>query len=771
MRRRLLFLLSATLLSTALPSQAQLTAADVARIVDQATRRANRIAPNSVIAVTDREGYVLAVWVPRGGEPTALEVATSVGKAGTAAFLSSNSNAFTSRTAGFIIQPHFPPGVFNLPPGPLVGVGFSNLPFSDVNRFKKADFIPGSPSPGTFGSPIPLTSLNGIPGGLPLYKNNVCVGGIGVTGTGIEFPPTAFVGGYSRDEDIALVGQIGFAPRIEIWARDVFINGISLPYVESTPGSIAGSAFTGNAAAMYPIIAAPPPFPYPTATFAGVPGQIRQPIMSDPLPGTINGQPRLSAAEVTAIIIAAADRVRTTRAGIRLPVGQQMEAFISVVNNPNMPGVAPTVLGTFRTGDATIFSWDVAVQKARTAVAFSSRTLAFSTRTVGFLAQIDYPPGIDPESPGPFYGLQEEVSGFDRNALPELVPTAALLSDPPFAPNVIFPNGITIFPGGFPLYRNGELIGAIGISGDGVDQDDIVGASGTINFPAPEAIRADQFSFGGTRLPYAKFPRDPEGGPNIVPAVMPVFAALMTDFNADWKTDLVWQNNVTGERALWLMNGTTCMAMPWLPTVGLDWQIASTADFDRNGRADLLWQNRATGQRAIWLMNGTQWIGERFLPTIPVEWEIAGTGDFSGDGHTDIVWQNRATGQRAIWLMHESAMVGEHFLPTIMPSWEIVGTDDFNADGHIDLVWQNTDTGQRSIWFMNRLTMAGERWLPTIPTSWKIAGTGDMNGDHTPDLIWQEASGRRAVWFMQDGNMTGEHWLPTIDSAWEIRNH
>ena len=76
-------------------------------------------------------------------------------------------------------------------------------------------------------------------------------------------------------------------------------------------------------------------------------------------------------------------------------------------------------------------------------------------------------------------------------------------------PNPNFSNGITIFPGGFPLYRNGQLIGAIGISGDGVDQDDIVGASGTHDFLAPGATCSDQFFFRGTRPPYAKFPRDP----------------------------------------------------------------------------------------------------------------------------------------------------------------------------------------------------------------------------------------------------------------------
>src|SRR4029077_9051611 len=106
-----------------------------------AVRRAVKISPNSVIAVTDREGNVLGAWVVHGGAATDPEIATAVSKAGTAAYLSSNRNAFTSRTAGFIIQQHFPPGVINAAPGPLVGVGLSNLFVSDVNHFKKIDMV------------------------------------------------------------------------------------------------------------------------------------------------------------------------------------------------------------------------------------------------------------------------------------------------------------------------------------------------------------------------------------------------------------------------------------------------------------------------------------------------------------------------------------------------------------------------------------------------------------------------------------------------------
>jgi uncharacterized protein GlcG (DUF336 family) len=518
---------------------AQLTPADVTTIVGHAVARAAKISPNSVIAVTDREGYVLWIWVVRGGSATVDEIATAVSKAGTAAYLSSNQNAFTTRTAGFIIQQHFPPGVSNTAPGPLVGVGLSNLFSSDINKFKK----PPSPSifapnPGSVVNPVIGTSLDGSPGGVPLYKNGKLVGGIGVTGDGTPKPPIftglpflpagipirnenpfVFIGGYDKDEDVALAGQKGYAPPSSITANNVFINGIRLPYTASTTVAQKNLSTMGNPESTYPgPLGAQPIFPYPPATFSGVPGEIRQPVMADPISLPINGQPRLNALEVADIIDFAAKRVKITRAGIRLPIGTQMQVFITVVNNPDADNVAPTVLGTFRTGEATLFSWDVAVQKARTAVFYSRHDflgfglqVAMSTRCVGFLAQRFYPPGIDGTNPGPFFTEQDKLSGF-AGMEPDVTFTGMLDPSTPPLRNGIrtdLPNGITIFPGGIPLYRNGVLVGAIGISGDGVDQDDIVSASGTRDFLAPMNIRSDNFSFRGTRLPYVKFPRDP----------------------------------------------------------------------------------------------------------------------------------------------------------------------------------------------------------------------------------------------------------------------
>jgi hypothetical protein len=79
-------------------------------------------------------------------------------------------------------------------------------------------------------------------------------------------------------------------------------------------------------------------------------------------------------------------------------------------------------------------------------------------------------------------------------------------------------NGIQIFPGSVPIYRNGTLIGGVGVSGDGVDQDDMVAFLGLNNAGvtlggtignAPAAVRADTLTPQGTRLRYVECPQSP----------------------------------------------------------------------------------------------------------------------------------------------------------------------------------------------------------------------------------------------------------------------
>src|ERR1700736_2865443 len=82
--RALLILAAANLFAS--PAFAQLTAADVTAIINQAVTRAVRISPNSVIAVTDREGYVLGVWVVAGGAVALGTLTTPASEAGPAAY-------------------------------------------------------------------------------------------------------------------------------------------------------------------------------------------------------------------------------------------------------------------------------------------------------------------------------------------------------------------------------------------------------------------------------------------------------------------------------------------------------------------------------------------------------------------------------------------------------------------------------------------------------------------------------------------------------------
>jgi uncharacterized protein GlcG (DUF336 family) len=168
-----------------------------------------------------------------------------------------------------------------------------------------------------------------------------------------------------------------------------------------------------------------------------------------------------------------------------------------------------TILALYRMADATIFSIDVAIAKARNVAYFSSLDprvaldlpgvpagTAITNRTISFGAQPLYPPGIDGTNPGPFFDL------FKRDTA--IACSQGMQSSP--NPNQ---SGIVFFPGSLPLYKNGVLVGGLGISGDGVEQDDLVSNGGAQGFLPPTNIRPDRVFIRGVRLPYLKFPRNP----------------------------------------------------------------------------------------------------------------------------------------------------------------------------------------------------------------------------------------------------------------------
>ncbi len=513
-----------------------LSTAEVQTVIAQAVSAAAALNRNVTVAVTDREGNPLGVFRMTGATTTTrisgggmsgqglegLDVPSqlaAVSKAGTASVFSTQGNAFTTRTASFIIQEHFPPATAFQPSGPLFGVQFSQLPCSDIKR-----------------PALPL-GLSADPGSAPLYKNGVSVGGVGIEGDGLytlDKDPADFDKPF--EELIAVAAQRGFQPPDLIRGDNIIAGGVRLAYLNVTDADAPRPATTPFASLsgtlLSPVVPAQPS-EFVAATTGGVNGAADTRFF--PFVGSTSPSSNaLTAADVQRIVNQAAQQADITRAAIRQPLGSAARVSISVVD------VDGNVLGIFRTTDAPVFGFDVSVQKARTAAFFSNRNagtllraagfgsyvdraaadgirldgaIAFSDRAAGALARPFYPDGLNPNPAGPFSREITEWSVFNDGLQIDLIRTNLLAAVGgadvrcTTIPNV--PNGIQIFPGSVPLYKNGELVGAIGISGDGVDQDDIIAAAGANGFEPPAAIRADQIIVRGTRLPFLKFPRSP----------------------------------------------------------------------------------------------------------------------------------------------------------------------------------------------------------------------------------------------------------------------
>jgi uncharacterized protein GlcG (DUF336 family) len=516
-----------------------LTVADVQTIIAQAVSKAVSLNQRVTVSVSDKEGHLLGTFQMTGAPAMTLvrsvgragqglenlsvsSQAAAISKAGTAAILSSGGNAFSTRTASFIIQEHFPPGIDNTPGGPLYGVQFSTLKCSDVAI-----------------SGLPL-GLSGDAGGYPLYKNGVAVGGVGVEGDGlytVDRVPTD--PDQPAEEIIAVSAARGFDTPDLIRADNILVAGIRLAFANvanpSVPTQIPFGSLPG--VVLDPILATPVSDFIPR-TLNGVSGQasVRFP--------TIAGS-ALTAAEVDTILGNAAATANIARAAIRQPIGSNARVTMSVVDTDGR------VLGIFRQLDAPVFGLDVAVQKARsvnffsrndaaaklTAAGFGSYvtraaadgislngSIAFSDRGLGFLHRPLFPDGINGTDAGPFSTLLADWSPFNNGLQLDLVKNAILTMPicrtaaytrremlPP-CPCTMVPelkNGSQIFAGGIPLYRGGTLIGAIGISGDGIEQDDLIAAGGANGFAPPEAIRSDHFFVRNVRLPFLKFPARP----------------------------------------------------------------------------------------------------------------------------------------------------------------------------------------------------------------------------------------------------------------------
>jgi hypothetical protein len=240
---------------------------------------------------------------------------------------------------------------------------------------------------------------------------------------------------------------------------------------------------------------------------------------------------------------------------------------------------------------------------------------------------------------------------------------------------------------------------------------------------------------------------------------------VLGDLNGDGESDIVLTNSRTGERAIWLMNGSSIGAGASLGVLSTNWQISATGDFNDDTMSDLVLTNMVTGERAIWLMNGTSIGAGVSLGVLPTSWVISGTGDFNGDGNADILLSNTVTGERAIWLMNGTSISAGASLGVFPTSWTISGTGDFDGDGKSDILLTNT-SGERAIWLMNGTSISAGTSLGILPSSWAISGTGDFSGNGRDDILLTNTNGDRAIWLMNGASITAGADLGILPTNW-----
>ncbi len=153
-----------------------------------------------------------------------IDAAAAISKAVTGAYLSSEGNAFSSRTASQIVQDHFNPGEKDQPAGPLFGVQFSQLACSDFS----GAFNGIGPDVGPKRSPL---GLSGDPGGFPLYKDGTVVGGVGVIADDL-YSVDANISDVDRslDEAIAYAATYGFSAPLDRRAERITVDGKTLAF-------------------------------------------------------------------------------------------------------------------------------------------------------------------------------------------------------------------------------------------------------------------------------------------------------------------------------------------------------------------------------------------------------------------------------------------------------------------------------------------------------------------------------------------------------------
>jgi len=393
-----------------------------------------------------------------------------------------------------------------------------------------------------------------LPGGIPLYAFGTLVGGIGVFFPGTtgfaneensklsvdhnpskpdrsmeaEFMALAAAGGSSQAGfTVGTLGGVAPLKGFDVPFPRIDLVGITLDTVG--PGGLKGPKnLIDYVNATFTVGQGNPNSGTNRPVNAGGATLLTGSVAPDGWLVTPHAGVGISATQVQQIINQGIQEANKTRAQIR-PLGTTTRMVFSVTDSTG------EVLGLYRMPDSPVFSINVAVSKARNAAYYNDAAqlqpidkvsalpagTALTARTFRYLALPRFPEGIDGKPPGVWSSLNDpgvnRNNGLNTGAPQPISALTSTLAYDAFHPNTNFhefganSSGVVFFPGSSGVYVNGKIVGGFGVSGDGVDQDDVVTFGGIQGFAAPTAIQADQFFVNGVRLPYIKFNRNPRG--------------------------------------------------------------------------------------------------------------------------------------------------------------------------------------------------------------------------------------------------------------------
>ena len=108
-----------------------------------------------------------------------------------------------------------------------------------------------------------------------------------------------------------------------------------------------------------------------------------------------------------------------------------------------------------------------------------------------------------------------------------------------------------------------------------------------------------------------------------------------------------------------------------------NWKVISAGDFNADGKSDILWQNSTTKAVEVYLMDGTSITN---TPAIQATGGLTavGTGDFNGDGSSDILFKN-AAGNAVLWFMQGASRTGTKTITKPGANFTLSGAADVDG--------------------------------------------------------------------------------------------